>query len=225
MSSSRQRIDRYVSAATLPAIAACGASVAVTNMAEAEIVYESLAITIGGPGTSPSLTTIDMGFASIAFAAGSSGGGRNNLMGAKGNKQVAVIAGGSSKLMRNFGSGEEISLSSNKPVVVGIGAKFNSTGGKSSKGGGKTTSKGAWAPGNEDSVSGYMGFAYFGGAADANYGWFSLTWDGSFLTIDGYAYETEAGVGIEAGAIPAPGAIGLLGLAAGAAGMRRKRHA
>ncbi|MBC02450.1 MAG: hypothetical protein CMJ34_03970 [Phycisphaerae bacterium] len=225
MSSSKQRIDRYVSAATLPAIAACGASVAVTDMAEAEIVYESLSITIGGPGSAPSLTAIDMGFASIKFAAGSNSQGPENLMGAKGNNQVAVIAGGSSKLLRNFGTGEEIGLSAGKPAILGIGAKFSTTGGKSSKGGGKTTSKGAWAPGNEDSVSGYMGFAWFPNAADVNYGWFSLTWDGSFLTIDGYAYETEAGVGIEAGAIPAPGAIGLLGLAAGAAGMRRKRLA
>ena len=53
----------------------------------------------------------------------------------------------------------------------------------------------------------------------------SGNWDGSFLTIDGYAIETEAGTAIEAGAIPGPGAMGLLGLAAGASGLRRKRQA
>jgi len=44
------------------------------------------------------------------------------------------------------------------------------------------------------------------------------------LTINGWAYD-DAGGAITAGQIPAPGAVGLLGLAAGAAGMRRKRTA
>jgi uncharacterized protein (TIGR03382 family) len=37
-----------------------------------------------------------------------------------------------------------------------------------------------------------------------------------------FAYESQAGVGIAAGVIPAPGAIALLGLA-GLAGSRRRR--
>ena len=93
-------------------------------------------------------------------------------------------------------------------------------------------SKGEWALGVEDSVSGYMGFAFFNdalaggdGGTTPNYGWVSMSWDGAYLTIDGYAIETDVGTAIQAGAIPAPGAIGLLGLAAGAAGVRRKRQA
>lgn len=229
MSSSKQRIDRYVSVATLPAIAACGGSVAVTNMAEAEIVYQSVSYTLGGPGTAPSFGTLDMGFTSVKLAAGNSPTGPENFMGALGNKDLGLVVNGSSKVLRNFDAGDQIFVdkTNNKLGVLGIGAKVATTGGKSSKGSGKTVSKGSWALGGEDSVSGYMGFAWFGDVDESapNFGWLSMTWDGSYLTIDGYAIETEAGTAIEAGAIPAPGAIGLLGLAAGAAGMRRKRQA
>ncbi|MCP4833899.1 MAG: PEP-CTERM sorting domain-containing protein, partial [Phycisphaeraceae bacterium] len=63
------------------------------------------------------------------------------------------------------------------------------------------------------------------GGFEYNYGWVGVDWNVSTfeLTISGFAYETNAGVAIEAGAIPAPGALGLFGLAAGAAGIRRKR--
>ena len=226
MSSSRQRIDRYVSVATLPAIAACGGSVAVTNIAQADIVYQSVSYTLGGSGTEAAFGTLDMGFASIKFAAGNNSAGPENFMGALGNKDLGLVANGNSKILRNFDAGEQIFVdkTNNKIAAIGIGAKVSISGSKNS---GKTTSKGSWALGGEDSVSGYMGFAWFGDVDESapNFGWISMSWDGSFLTIDGYAIETEAGTAIEAGAIPAPGAIGLLGLAAGAAGMRRKRQA
>ena len=44
------------------------------------------------------------------------------------------------------------------------------------------------------------------------------------LTVERWAYD-DAGGSIAAGAIPAPGALGLLALAGGAAGIRRKRQA
>jgi len=77
---------------------------------------------------------------------------------------------------------------------------------------------------------GYMGISIKVEDADGTefrYGWIALDWDVTTfeLTIEAFAYETEAGVGIAAGAIPAPGAMGLFGLAAGAAGIRRKRQA
>ena len=228
MSSSKQRIDRYVSAVTLPAIAVGGGGVAFTNIAEADIVYQSVSLTFGGPLNGPDFNTLDMGFGSIKFLAGTNSTGPEAFMGAKGNGDIALLVSGSSKLLRNFSAGESISVKSNKPAIVGVGAKTGTT--NSKKGGGKTVSKGAWAPGAEDSVSGYMGFAFFnndgfGEGVAPNYGWVSMSWDGAYLTIDGYAIETDAGTAIQAGAIPAPGAIGLLGLAAGAAGMRRKRQA
>ena len=71
---------------------------------------------------------------------------------------------------------------------------------------------------------GCLGFAFADfGSQDLHYGWLSLSWDGTELTIDGYAWETEAGVSINAGTVPAPGVIGLFGLAMGAAGIRRER--
>jgi uncharacterized protein (TIGR03382 family) len=50
---------------------------------------------------------------------------------------------------------------------------------------------------------------------DYEQGWYQLE-------IVGYAYGT-LGIGIDAGQIPAPGALGLAGLAMGAVGIRRKR--
>ena len=97
----------------------------------------------------------------------------------------------------------------------------------SSKSGGKGT--GNFVVMNGETESGYLGFTFesmgVNGIPSLNYGWVSVSWDGTYLSIDGYAYETDADTGIVAGAIPAPGAIGLLGLAAGAAGIRRKRQA
>ncbi len=56
------------------------------------------------------------------------------------------------------------------------------------------------------------------------YGWVAVSVGVGELTVDGWAYD-DTGTSIAAGQIPAPGAIGLLGLAAGAAGKRRKRTA
>ena len=84
--------------------------------------------------------------------------------------------------------------------------------------------------GHDSQGPGFMGISSKVEDADGTefrYGWIALDWDVTTfeLTIEAFAYETEAGVGIAAGAIPAPGAMGLFGLAAGAAGIRRKRQA
>lgn len=76
--------------------------------------------------------------------------------------------------------------------------------------------------------TGYLGFS-FRDKLDVYYGWVSVDWDGATLTIGGYAYESDAGTSILAGSTkfaPVPGAptaLGLVGLAAGAAGVRRHR--
>ena len=73
--------------------------------------------------------------------------------------------------------------------------------------------------------NGYVGFTIDAGDG-LRYGWVELSWNAIFklLTIEGFAYETQVGASINAGeGIPAPGALGLFGLAAGAAGIRRKR--
>lgn len=227
MSSSKHRIDRYVSMASLPAIAAVGGAATVSHLADADIVYQEVSITIGGLGSSPSLGTLDMGVATVGFTAGNVSGVAGML--ARGNPQVAIIGSNSAiPKMNRFGAGDTIDAGSSAWLKSGLGA--GSIVKSSGKKGSKTFSFGEWALGGDAETSGYMGFALLvgdpvGAGGAPNFGWISLAWDGTFLTIDGYAYETEAGVGIEAGAIPAPGAIGLLGLAAGAAGMRRKRLA
>ena len=73
-----------------------------------------------------------------------------------------------------------------------------------------------------------VGFQFINEATgNTHYGWMRLQlWSGPGLqprAIVEYAYETEAGVGINAGLIPAPGAIALLGVA-GLCGTGRRRR-
>ena len=72
--------------------------------------------------------------------------------------------------------------------------------------------------------SGYIGFSGTLDGGQVVYGWVAVSVGAGELTVNGWAYD-DAGDSIAAGQIPAPGALGLLGLAAGAAGMRRKRTA
>lgn len=68
------------------------------------------------------------------------------------------------------------------------------------------------------------------GLGGVRYGWMRLSLGSSLSSVGGtgprtiveYAYEDQAGVGIQAGIVPAPGALALLGLA-GLAGSRRRR--
>jgi hypothetical protein len=94
------------------------------------------------------------------------------------------------------------------------------------------SSFGEW-PGVEN---GYMGVAFDIGG-EQHFGWveMSLTDDASTLTVHGYAYCDDAGVGIVAGGqsgdclspnrVPEPGSLGLLALGAGAlVGLRRRQR-
>ncbi len=71
-----------------------------------------------------------------------------------------------------------------------------------------------------------VGFRFLNEAAGTiHYGWFRVSLGATLAAqpriLVEYAYESDAGVSIQAGAIPAPGAIALLGLA-GLAGRRRR---
>ena len=99
-----------------------------------------------------------------------------------------------------------------------------------------STKASASARGNWDAVDGddrgFLGVE-IGTGADVNYGWIDVTWTGSQAIIHGYAWESDTNTAISAGqttsgaaAVPgAPTAVGLIGLAAGAAGIRRRRSA
>lgn len=81
-------------------------------------------------------------------------------------------------------------------------------------------------PFNLNSSSNIVGFRFFNEASSTiHYGWFRVSLAGTLAAqpraLVEYAYESDAGVAIAAGAIPAPGAIALLGLA-GLAGRRRR---
>ena len=222
--SSESRLNRYALVATSVPLAA----VATTQTVTADIVYENTGgITIGGFGSQPDRTDIAIGeYGSIAFNAGHNSAGPQfvfaaSVVGAtskgKEPEQLGLIlSAGSqkaSKGLARFAAGDLIAAaSSSGPLGIGaIGSdgKFDS---------------GAFAGGG----SGFLGFTVDVeslGGTEYRYGWIAVDWDAETfeLTIDGFAYETDAGVGIEAGAIPAPAALGLFGLAAGAAGIRRKR--
>ena len=85
---------------------------------------------------------------------------------------------------------------------------------------------GDWAADGE-SIRGFAGFKLSEnrGNDPGYYGWIDISWSNTgLLTIHGYAYNDVLNATIHAGDVPAPGALGLLGLAAGASGIRRKRN-
>ena len=70
---------------------------------------------------------------------------------------------------------------------------------------------------------GFVGVRFDMGDDDFIYGWIDVQRESySSLTINGWGYD-DSGAMINAGQIPTPGALGLLALAGGASGIRRKR--
>ena len=208
---------------------------AVVSGASADIVYTQLDFQIGGPGSSPYFGSIQLGsIGMMGFTAGSNSKGPERLFFAnvKDQQNIRLMNTLSAPLNgeSNSKSGKLARFQAGDLIQLDLGLNFGKEGigsaGKSSKGG-QNFGKGNFVfDGNVQ--SGYIGFGFadFGfNGGEVNYGWISVSWDGTFLSVDGYAYETDANTGITAGAIPAPGAIGLLSLAAGAAGIRRKRQA
>ena len=229
MSVSKLRLDHYRSLATVPTLAAMAGVAVINDGLVADIVYEEVMVTVGGPGSAPSSTELQIGtLGTLRFLAGSNSAGPGRvfkMMNSSLDKVRGINDGSGSKkspgLLARFAAGDFIEVDK-----AGKNATFAKTGfGSKSPGGSKSGAPiGNFATNGEGPQSGYIGFGYLQDEG-VGYGWISLSWDGSLLTIDGYAYETDANIGIEAGAVPGPGAIGLFGLAAGAAGIRRKRQA
>ena len=227
MSVSKLRLDHYCSLATVPTLAAMAGVAVVSDNLSADIVHEDVTITVGGPGPAPFSTDLQIGtLGTFRILAGSNskGPGRIFQMSNSSADKIRVMnegeasKKGSGGLLSRFAAGDIVKMDKGRTFAkTGIGSQSPG----SSKSGAPL---GNFATNGEGPQSGYVGFGYLQ-AEGIGYGWISLTWDGSLLTIDGYAYETEAGTAIEAGAVPGPGAIGLFGLAAGAAGLRRKRQA
>jgi hypothetical protein len=215
-------MHRYaIAAASVPL-----ATMATTQSVVADIVYEGVGQTVGGFGAQPDYLFIEIGgYGSVGLIAGHNSAGPEFVFGgaalnkdSSGGIAFHVTPGGSKSSSKfpefqRFAAGDLIG-STSKAGSFALGAK-----GSDGKGG-----NGPFIDGG----AGYLGFQIETqslGGGEFHYGWIAVDWNASTfeLTIDGFAYETDAGVGIEAGAIPAPGALGLFGLAAGAAGIRRKR--
>lgn len=223
MSLSRLSTYRLIAAAPLAAMA---------SGATADIVYTEMDYQIGGPGETPFFGGIQIGsIGELGFTAGSNSKGPERLFfaNAKNSPHMALMntfaapLGKSSGNLARFQAGDLIQLD----LGIQLAGKGIGSVGFSKSGSAKGT--GNFVVMNGETESGYLGFTFenmgVNGIPSLNYGWVSVSWDGTYLNVDGYAYETDADTGIVAGAIPAPGAIGLLGLAAGAAGIRRKRKA
>ena len=224
MDRSRLSTYRLIAAAPLAAV---------VSGASADIVYTELDYQIGGPGPAPFFGSIQLGSIGVmGFFAGSNSKGPERLFFAsvKDQPNIRLMNTLSAPLNGKSKSGALARFQAGDLIQSDLGLSFGKEGigsaGKSSKGG-ENSGKGNFVfDGNVQ--SGYIGFGFANSGfnvGDVNYGWLSVSWDGTFLSVDGYAYETDANTGITAGAIPAPGAIGLLSLAAGAAGIRRKRQA
>ena len=122
---------------------------------------------------------------------------------------------------------------------LGGGATANLTAGTlidaaGGAGAGGYGSSGAQTTGNNphllNSDQNLIGFRFFkegDTAGTFHYGWMRISLGSSLAaqprTLVEYAYEDQVGVGIAAGAVPAPGALALIGLA-GVVGSRRRRH-
>ena len=136
-----------------------------------------------------------------------------NRMSVNGGSNVLIL--GSGGVASPLAAGEQVGASGmfSASMVLGYSLFTTSFGiyGSSNSGGFR-----------RDGTS-YLGIAFEAVPGVMNYGWVEINWDGlNALEVVRWAYEDD-GSAIEAGAVPAPGAVGLLALAAGAAGVRRKR--
>jgi hypothetical protein len=198
----RNRLGRHF-AACAAASAAIGASV------QAEINYSG-PIDLAVPNT---FTGFYMNLVTGEIAESPMAGWDLNPYG---TSFLTFFGGSGSAVFVNIGaySGEVSSLPAG--YEIGESSPFNSSAGGSVWTDGLT---GDWTL----NAVNIIGFRFTGEASETLYGWarFSLGADEGQRSIIDYAYETTGG-SIIAGAIPAPGAVALLGLA-GLAGSRRRR--
>jgi hypothetical protein len=212
----QNRLDRIVA---LSAVAATGATVGFTQNAEAAIVSSGI-VNLNVPSTTSGIY-LNVVTGVFATTPGGASGWDLNPWSSSGlsiwannaaSPQDGVVSGGGSSatLVDNLALG----------TLVDGSSVYARTGGV------ETTGSTAFAL---NSSGNYIGFR-FTNEANGNsihFGWarFSIagTLAGQPRTLVEYAYEDQAGVGINVGAVPTPGTAALLALGAvGMAGRRRK---
>jgi hypothetical protein len=144
------------------------------------------------------------------------------------NPQASVSGPGTTSFVVDIDGPEALTLG----TLINGSSVLGSTGNLFSISG--PTKSGNWQS-TDTPVQAYLGVA-FDISGSTHYGWAQLTVDANFgfpsnasITLIDYAYESQAGVGIEAGAtasaVPEPSTLGLFALgAAGVMALRRKRQ-
>ncbi len=213
----RSRLARYARLASLPA-AAMPAAMG-TQSANAEIIYSTQTVELYSVGT---FATYQFVTETGAFAFGmghffSSFGG-NGLLEIFGFAAVNAVVAETALgffLPARLEEGAVISAGN-----VGL-SNYQSLWGRLSWPGNPYYSFGNFQP---DTGRGYVGFQFETTLGEARYAWAEFEVRSDLYIMHRWAYD-DTGASITAGFVPAPGAVGLFALAAGAAGLRRKRSA
>lgn len=215
------RADRILGLTAAAAAAATGAGVVGdASVAQADIVYSGV-VNINIP------SNIDGVYLNVVTGqTGTSGAGvagwdvnpysgtTMNFFGSTGGGYVR--SGGSSlTLTDNLAPGFLIDANANAGGTWGSGAA-------------ESTGSTAFNLNSSDNIVGFR-FIHEGNGNQVHYGWMRIALSGTFTdqprTLVEYAYESNAGVGIQAGAVPEPTSLSILALGALGLVARRRRRA
>lgn len=211
MKNLKQRLDAHFASAAVLAVGA--AFVGAEQRADAYIVWSGI-LNINIPSNVDGVYLNVITGQSAATGTGAPGWDVNPYGGT--NLQFFANTGGG--YVRGLGSSATLVDNLAFNTVIGASQSFGS-----GTGGVETTGATAF---NVNSSQNLVGFRFVNEATGStHYGWMRIQlWSGPGIqprSIVEYAYETVAGASINAGVIPAPGAIALLGLA-GLVGRRRR---
>lgn len=213
MKNLKNRLDAHFASAAVLAVGA--AFVGAEQRADAYIVWSGI-VNINIP------SSIDGVYLNVIT--GQSGSSGSSVAGwdvnPYGGSNLQFFGSSGGGYVRGLGSSSTLVDNLAFNTVIGASQSFGS-----GTGGGETTGATAFNPNSSQNL---VGFRFVNEATGAtHYGWMRLQlWSGPGLqprTIVEYAYESVAGASINAGVIPAPGAVALLGMA-GLVGVGRRRR-
>jgi len=213
MKNLKNRLDAHFASAAVLAVGA--AFVGAEQRADAYIVWSGI-VNINIP------SSVDGVYLNVIT--GQSGSSGSSVSGwdvnPYGGSNLQFFSSGGGGYMRGLGSSTTLVDNLAFNTVIGASQAFGS-----GTGGVETTGATAFNPNSSQNL---VGFRFVNEATGGtHYGWMRIQlWSGPGIqprAIVEYAYESVAGASINAGVIPAPGAMALLG-AAGLLGARRRRR-